>query len=44
VLGFLAKGYLTEEGVSSGDGLWLLSLWRLVFGIHRGDVAGLRPC
>lgn len=39
VFGFLTKGYLGEEGVSSGDGLWLLSLWRLLFGEHRGDVA-----
>lgn len=39
VLGFLTKGYLSEEGVSSGAGLWLLSLWRLLFGTHLGDVA-----
>jgi alpha-1,6-mannosyltransferase len=39
VLGFLAKGYLTEEGISAGNDLWLLSLWRLVFGEHHGDVA-----
>jgi alpha-1,6-mannosyltransferase len=38
VLGFLTKGYLTEEGVSAGNDLWLLSLWRLVFGEHQGDV------
>ena len=38
VLGFLTKGYLTEEGISAGDDLWLLSLWRLVFGEHQGDV------
>ncbi len=38
-LGFLTKGYLTEEGISAGNDLWLLSLWRLVFGEHRGDVA-----
>jgi alpha-1,6-mannosyltransferase len=38
VLGFLTKGYLTEEGISAGNDLWLLSLWRLVFGEHRGDV------
>jgi alpha-1,6-mannosyltransferase len=37
-LGFLAKGYLTEEGISAGYDLWLLSLWRLVFGEHHGDV------
>jgi alpha-1,6-mannosyltransferase len=38
VFGFLTKGYLTEEGISAGFDLWLLSLWRLVFGEHRGDV------
>jgi alpha-1,6-mannosyltransferase len=38
VLGFLTKGYLTEEGIGAGNDLWLLSLWRLVFGEHRGDV------
>jgi hypothetical protein len=38
VLGFLTKGYLTEEGISAGNDLWLLSIWRLVFGVHRGDV------
>jgi len=39
VFGYLTKGYLTEEGISAGYELWLLSLWRLVFGEHRGDVA-----
>lgn len=38
VFGFVTKGYLVEEGVSTGGGLWLLSLWRLAFGTHRGDV------
>lgn len=37
-LGFLTKGYLVEEGVSTGGGLWMLDLWRLAFGVHRGDV------
>jgi alpha-1,6-mannosyltransferase len=37
-LGFLTKGYLTEEGISAGNDLWLLSLWRLMFGEHQGDV------
>jgi alpha-1,6-mannosyltransferase len=37
-LGFLTKGYLSEEGLYSGTGFWLLSLWRLLFGAHRGDV------
>jgi alpha-1,6-mannosyltransferase len=40
VLGFLTKGYLTEEGIIAGNDLWLLSLWRLVFGGHQGDVVG----
>jgi hypothetical protein len=39
VFGFLTKGYLTEEGIVSGNDLWLLSVWRLVFGAQRGDVA-----
>jgi len=39
VFGFLTNGYLTEEGIISGDDLWLLSIWRLVFGAHRIDVA-----
>ena len=38
VFGFLTQGYLSEEGVSSGSGLWLLSVWRMAFGEHRGDV------
>jgi hypothetical protein len=38
VFGFLTKGYLTEEGISAGNDLWLLSLWRLVFGELQGDV------
>jgi alpha-1,6-mannosyltransferase len=37
-LGFLAKGYLTEEGIGAGYDIWLLSLWRLVFGEHQSDV------
>jgi alpha-1,6-mannosyltransferase len=39
VFGYLTKGYLTEEGISAGYELWLLALWRLVFGEHQGDVA-----
>ena len=39
VFGFLTKGYLTEEGIFSGNDLWLLSVWRLIFGTQRGDVA-----
>ncbi|MGY8682126.1 glycosyltransferase 87 family protein [Bradyrhizobium sp. UFLA05-153] len=38
VLGFLTEGYLTEEGIRAGNDLWLLSLWRLVFGEHQSDV------
>jgi hypothetical protein len=37
-LGFLTSGYLNEEGIRAGNDIWLLSLWRLVFGEHRGDV------
>ena len=39
VFGYLTKGYLTEEGINAGYELWLLALWRLVFGEHHGDVA-----
>jgi alpha-1,6-mannosyltransferase len=39
VFGFLTHGYLTEEGILSGSDFWLLSVWRLVFGAHHGDVA-----
>jgi alpha-1,6-mannosyltransferase len=39
VFGYLTKGYLTEEGINAGYELWPLSVWRLVFGEHRGDVA-----
>ena len=38
VLGFLTKGYLAEEGIIAGNDLWLLWLWRVVFGEHQGDV------
>jgi alpha-1,6-mannosyltransferase len=38
VFGFFTKGYLTEEGIFSGNDLWVLSVWRLVFGAHQGDV------
>lgn len=38
VFGFLTKGYLAEEDIVSGNDLWVLSVWRLVFGAHRGDV------
>lgn len=39
VFGFLTQGYLAEEGLTTGDKLWLLSVWRFVFGTTRGDVA-----
>jgi alpha-1,6-mannosyltransferase len=39
VFGFLTKGYLTEEGLVSGNEYWPLSVWRLAFGAHRDDVA-----
>jgi alpha-1,6-mannosyltransferase len=38
VFGFLTRGYLTEEGINSGNDFWILSLWRLLFGTHHGDV------
>jgi alpha-1,6-mannosyltransferase len=38
VLGFLTQGYLREEGISAGNDLWPLALWRLAFGEHHGDV------
>src|ERR1700741_5307557 len=38
VLGFLTQGYLREEGISAGNDLWPLALWRLAFGAHHGDV------
>src|SRR5262249_43104075 len=38
VLGFLTQGYLREEGISAGNDLWPLALWRLAFGEHQGDV------
>jgi alpha-1,6-mannosyltransferase len=38
VFGFLTQGYLAEEGISAGYELWPLSLWRLLFGEHQGDV------
>ena len=42
VFGFLTNGYLTEEGILSGDDLWLLSVWRLVFGAHQRRCCRLR--
>jgi alpha-1,6-mannosyltransferase len=38
VLGFLAAGYLNEEGFVTGDRIWPLAAWRTLFGTHDGDV------
>ena len=38
VFGFLTTGYLNEEFLDSGNIIWPLAVWRLVFGAHRGDV------
>ena len=37
VLGFLAAGYLDEEGIATGQDIWPLAIWRLIAGQHRGD-------
>src|SRR5262249_33558213 len=39
VLGFLAGGYLNEEGLRGGDGVWLVDLAGAGFGNHPGLVA-----
>ena len=38
VLGFLARGYLGEEKIASGDYLWPLAAWRRIAGTLPGDV------
>jgi alpha-1,6-mannosyltransferase len=38
VFGFLTQGYLKEEALISGNDIWPLSVWRLAFGAHHGDV------
>jgi hypothetical protein len=38
VLGFLTTGYLAEHGFASGENVWPLAVWRLIFGPTRGDV------
>jgi len=38
VLGFLTRGYLSEEGLSSGSTIWPLAAWRAVAGILPHDV------
>ncbi len=37
VFGFLTSGYLNEEQFISGDRVFPLVLWRMVFGTMRGD-------
>jgi alpha-1,6-mannosyltransferase len=38
VFGFLAAGYLNEEGLSTGDYVWPLALWRAIAGVRGPDV------
>ncbi len=38
IFGFLATGYLNEEGIASGDAIWPLAVWRSIFGVHGADV------
>ncbi len=37
VFGFLTTGYLSEESLVGGDRIWLLAMWRQVFGMLPGD-------
>ena len=37
VFGFLTTGYFGEELLRSGNEIWPLEIWRLVFGTHHGD-------
>lgn len=39
VVGFLGGGYLSEQGVDSGSGFWLLRVFRAAFGMWPGDTA-----
>jgi hypothetical protein len=39
VLGFLATGYFSEEGLASGEGIWLVALARAAFGPLPGLTA-----
>jgi alpha-1,6-mannosyltransferase len=39
VFGFLTQGYYGEEGPQINGHIWILTLWRGLFGDHRGDVA-----
>jgi alpha-1,6-mannosyltransferase len=38
VFGFLTTGYLDEHGFASGENIWPLAVWRLIVGVHHGDV------
>jgi hypothetical protein len=38
VFGFLTTGYLGEEALDSGDTIWPVMVWRIVFGVQRGDI------
>lgn len=38
VFGFVASGYLNEEEFTSGDKVFPLVLWRIIFGTIHGDV------
>ncbi|MDI1261837.1 MAG: hypothetical protein PS018_01090 [bacterium] len=40
VFGFLTQGYVTEEGLNSGDRIWPLAAWRWIFGALQWDLAG----
>lgn len=37
VLGFLTRGYVTEESLDTGGTIWPLEVWRLVAGTLPGD-------
>jgi alpha-1,6-mannosyltransferase len=39
VFGFLTTGYLAEEGIVSGDQIWPLAAWRLLFGRMQMDIS-----
>jgi len=38
VFGFLANGYLNEEGLATGNYVWPLALWRAIAGVVGPDV------
>lgn len=37
VIGFLGDGYLSEQRISSGEGFWMLRVWRSLARTHPGD-------